>query len=138
MPRDRLVRAAALVAVVSVLGACGDGDPRGDDDSRADDELARGEQLYTRHCVSCHGGATGGEIGDLPPRHNAQGHTWHHPDCMLVDIVLEGMPPRDGQVMPAFDRTLDEDDVDAILAYIRTWWEPDQREFQAEITEANC
>lgn len=129
---EHLAGAVGLVAVAIVGVACANGD------AGPEDELARGEQLYGRHCVSCHGGATGGDIGDLPPRHNAQGHTWHHPDCMLVDIVLDGMPPRGGQVMPAFDNTLDEDDVEAILAHIRTWWEPDQREFQAEITEANC
>ena len=119
---------AALAAVV--FNGCGDD---------AEAELARGEQLYEMHCVACHGGATGGHIADIPPRHNAEGHTWHHTDCDLVDIVLTGMPQREGvPEMPAFGDRLTEDDVEAILASIQTWWEPDQRAFQAEVTEQLC
>lgn len=67
------------------------------------------------------------------------GYTWHHGDCALVDMVLDGMPPRPGQpVMPAFSDELDEADVEAILAHIKTWWEDEQREFQAEVTEQVC
>lgn len=40
--------------------------------------------------------------------------------------------------MAAFDEQLDERDVRAILAYLRTWWQPDQREFQGEVTLEPC
>lgn len=40
--------------------------------------------------------------------------------------------------MPAFREQLNEDDVTAILAYIKTWWTDEQREFQAEATEVEC
>jgi mono/diheme cytochrome c family protein len=102
-------------------------------------EQARGAELYERHCVDCHGGATGGEISDIPPPHNAEGHTWHHADCELVDITLEGLPPREGYPeMPAFEGRLTEKEVRAIIAHIETWWEPDQRAHQAEVTEQMC
>jgi mono/diheme cytochrome c family protein len=129
----RLRRALVLLCVSVTVLACAasDGELSGDPD--------RGEQLYGAHCVACHGGATGGEISDVPPRHNAEGHTWHHPDCELVEIVLEGMPQRPGHPsMPAFRDRLDEEDVHDILAHIRTWWEDDQREHQREVTEQVC
>jgi mono/diheme cytochrome c family protein len=125
-------RVAAAMAAAAVLAGCGT-----DDDLQAQRE--RGEELYGRHCVDCHGGATGGEISDIPPPHNAEGHTWHHPDCELVEITLGGLPPRQGHpTMPAFEGQLSEDEVEAILEHLRTWWEPDQRDHQAEVTEQVC
>ena len=110
-----------------------------DDEPAAEVDLSRGEELYDRHCVACHGGATGGSIDDIPPRHNAQGHTWHHADCDLIDMVLDGLPQREGYPeMPGFDDELSEAEVEAILAYIKTWWEPEQREVQAEVTAHQC
>ncbi len=120
-------------AVLVVAAACDDTEPAGDD------ELARGEALYDMHCVACHGGATGGSIDDIPPPHNAQGHTWHHADCDLVDIVMDGMPQREGYPeMPAFGDQLTVEEVEAILTYIKTWWEPQQREIQADVSERFC
>ncbi len=125
-----------LVAVaigVTVLAGCSTDEPS---DGAA---VERGAELYQRNCAACHGGATGGAIGDIPPRHNAEGHTWHHPDCELVDVTLRGLPPRDGYpVMPAFAGELSEEDAYAILAHIRTWWEPEQRDHQAAVTERVC
>ena len=126
-------RRVALTLSAMILLGCASSDP----DVEA--QTSRGEELYGTHCIECHGGATGGSITDVPPPHNAQGHTWHHGDCELVDMVLDGMPPRPGQpTMPAFSDELDEADVDAILAYLKTWWEDDQREQQERVTEQVC
>jgi mono/diheme cytochrome c family protein len=131
----RLARWGVVVlVVVAAAGGCGLL-TTGVDDA----ELARGRELYEANCIACHGGPTGGDIADVPPPHNAQGHTWHHPDCELVEIVLDGMPPRLGYPqMPAFGDRFDEADARAILAYIKTWWEPDQQEFQERVTEQVC
>jgi mono/diheme cytochrome c family protein len=40
--------------------------------------------------------------------------------------------------MPAFEGILTADDVAAILAYLKTWWTDEQREFQAEVTQVQC
>jgi mono/diheme cytochrome c family protein len=40
--------------------------------------------------------------------------------------------------MPAFAGQLSEQEVEAILAYIKTWWTDEQRAAQARVTEANC
>ena len=105
----------------------------------AEEQRARGAALYDMHCVACHGGATGGSISDIPPPHNAEGHTWHHPDCDLIDFTLDGLPPREGYpVMPGFGNQLTAEEVEAILAHIKTWWEPEQRAAQATATEQLC
>ncbi len=127
---------AVAASVTIAAAACGGGagpDP---------DVVARGEQLYTASCVQCHGGPAGGQIGDMPPRHNAQGHTWHHADCVLTDIVLDGLPARPGasgdNIMPAFRDQLTKADVDATLTYLKTWWTDEQQRHQAEVTAAEC
>ena len=120
-----------------VLSACGE---------RVDTVPAEalGATLYQAECEACHGGATGGAIDDIPPPHNAQGHTWHHPDCQLVDIVQRGLPERPEGLpegvapMPAFEDRPTVEEIDAILDFIKTWWTEEQRVWQAEITQARC
>ena len=128
----------ALVLTVSIAGCAALGSGEEEDADR----VARGEELYGAYCIDCHGGATGGDVADIPPPHNAQGHTWHHGDCELVEWTLEGTPPRplppDTPPMPAFGDELDEADVRAILAYIKTWWTPEQRQHQERVTEQVC
>jgi len=129
----RGVSMGAAIAMVMLVAGCETGP------GELEVQQQRGAELYARHCVACHGGATGGAIGDIPPRHNAEGHTWHHPDCELVAITREGMPPRAGYPeMPAFEDHLTDEQIQAILTHIKTWWEPEQRQAQAEITEQVC
>lgn len=129
---------AVLIILLLILTACGN-NTVDDDDSQA---LAIGQELYEENCLSCHGGESGGEISDSPPPHNQNGHTWHHPDCLLTEITLRGPAAWGGTPgpgsMPAFEGQLTGDDVDAILAYIKTWWTDEQREYQTDITRAQC
>ena len=109
----------------------------------------RGEEIYNANCLSCHGGPTGGAMMDYPPRHNANGHTWHHPDCELKQIVRLGgdemtdmmrqmMAPPDAPKMQAFGDKLSNDEIDAVLTFIKTMWTPDEREVQAQTTREEC
>lgn len=112
--------------------------------------VARGQQLYETYCQGCHGGVTGGTMMDMPPKHNANGHTWHHPDCQLTDIVMNGSDAmgdmmrrmmgtsEDVPRMPKFKETLTEAQVKDILAYIKTWWTEEQRQVQQQITQQAC
>ena len=105
--------------------------------------LALGEELYQANCQACHGGAGGGSVTDIPPPHNAEGHTWHHSDCLLIEIVMDGLPARPGlpegvSPMPPFGDRLTVDEVATILTFIKTWWTEEQREFQAEVTDRLC
>jgi mono/diheme cytochrome c family protein len=111
----------------------------------AADQLAHGEALYRANCQACHGDARTGE-GGLPgvPVHGPSGHTWHHSDRNLTEIILDGSgemgemmrqmmgTPADAPRMPAWRGKLSEGDVAAILAYIKAGWTPEQRRFQQE------
>ncbi|MDQ6437729.1 c-type cytochrome [Mesorhizobium sp. LHD-90] len=98
--------------------------------------VARGKAVYVEHCASCHGRnlegqpdwQTRGNDGFLPaPPHDETGHTWHHPDRLLFDITkrgvaaaaeLKGYETR----MPAFGGVLSDDDIVAVLTYIKSRW----------------
>ncbi len=154
--------AAGVAAVLMVGGALwlfvGSGTnrfgaPAGTDEVRQGLVLSaqerRGEEIYNANCVTCHGGPTGGSMMDYPPRHNANGHTWHHADCQLEQIVREGademtdmmrqmMAPPDAPRMQAFKDRLSGDEIDAVLAYIKTMWTPEERTVQAQVTREEC
>ena len=132
--------ATVALALAFLVGACGGAS----DDTGAGEsaEIQQGAALYEENCVSCHGGESGGAIADSPPRHNANGHTWHHPDCQLIDITLRGAAAWGADpstsAMPAFAGELTEAEAEAILAYIKTWWTDEQRASQAAVTQTNC
>jgi mono/diheme cytochrome c family protein len=92
----------------------------------------RGRTLYEGSCSQCHEAADNG-TGRLAPPHGPQGHTWHHPNGEIIDIVL-GRLDYPGRAMPSFQGKLSEEEVLAILAYLKTNWTPDQREFQEAVT----
>lgn len=102
-----------------------------------------GERVYARSCASCHGPRGEGaqqwsELdarGELPPPpHNAEGHTWRHPDGMLYRIVRGGwrdpFNATDRLTMPAFGDTLTPEETRAVITYLKTWWTPEQRDAQ--------
>lgn len=92
--------------------------------------------MYEANCQTCHGGDTGGNLRDIPPPHNTNGHTWHHADQQLTDSILHGFSdPLSPQQMPAFAGKLEEKDVRDILAYIKTWSTADQQDWQRQATE---
>jgi mono/diheme cytochrome c family protein len=111
--------------------------------------VARGKPIYAQHCAACHGASMEGQPnwrerrpdGRLPaPPHDVSGHTWHHPDAVLVDIVKHGLVP--GRTapdayqsdMPAYDRVLPHADVLAVLAYIKSGWPEESVQAQKEVT----
>lgn len=132
---NHLVRAQALAAGLLVLVITGCSGESSDYVKPGGALAERGRVLYEAHCESCHGGATGGSLRDIPPPHNANGHTWHHADQQLIDMTLSGIPFSLEDVrMPAFKGKLTEDEVEAILAYIKTWWTEEQRQSQRNVT----
>ncbi|MBI4236620.1 MAG: cytochrome c [Chloroflexi bacterium] len=118
---------APLVAAALLLAACGG--------PRADPAPAeKGRALYTAICQACHGDAATGAGGVPPaPSHGVDGHTWHHADGQIVEIVL-GKFNYPGRVMPSFAGQLSEEEVRAVLAYLKTNWLPEQRAFQEEVS----
>jgi len=105
--------------------------------------IAFGRSLYAANCARCHGKSLEGQpdwqtrlpSGRLPaPPHDASGHTWHHPDKMLVGITKQSLKPYAGQDyesdMPAFAGALSDKEVEAIIAYIKSTWPQREREYQ--------
>jgi mono/diheme cytochrome c family protein len=109
-------------------------------------QIAAGARVYGQSCASCHGKALEGQPnwrqrtpdGRLPaPPHDATGHTWHHDDATLLAITKRGTAAVVGagyrSDMPAFEGTLSDDEIRAVLAYIKSTWPAEVREKQAQI-----
>jgi mono/diheme cytochrome c family protein len=77
--------------------------------------------------------------GRLPaPPHDATGHTWHHSDQQLFEITkngASGLLPGYQSDMPAFKGTLSDDEIRAVLAYIKSTWPADIRTRQERINK---
>ncbi len=99
--------------------------------------VALGEILYQQYCASCHGVELEGqpnwkirdENGYLPaPPHDETGHTWHHPDEQLFEITKIGTEAFVGMgyrsAMIGFGDQLDDTEIWAVLAYIKSQWPP--------------
>lgn len=105
-------------------------------------KVAQGRTLYNQYCAACHGANGEGqpdwkipnEDGSFkPPPHDNSGHTWHHADDLLLEIVTEGSDFPQSQ-MPTFGEQLTDDEVKAILEYLKSWWGAEERAFQWQVT----
>jgi mono/diheme cytochrome c family protein len=67
------------------------------------------------------------------PSHGPGGHTWHHADTQIADIIL-GRAEYPGRTMPSFAGRLSEAEVEALLAHLKGGWTGEQRTAQAEVT----
>lgn len=101
-----------------------------------------GSALYIQHCAACHGvdlqGApnwkTPNDDGSYPPPpHDDSGHTWHHSDTTLLELILDGSEFEQSR-MPAFAGKLTEADVEAILEYLKSEWGDQERTYQWQNT----
>lgn len=107
------------------------------------DALIQGQNLYNQHCAVCHGVDGEGQSPENPfgtdngldpaPPHDETGHTWHHADDLLIEIIHEGGITN---AMPAFGEKMDTDQIEMVLDYIKTFWTDEQRGYQREVTEA--
>ncbi len=100
--------------------------------------VAQGRVIYADHCAACHGADLQGEPdwrmrdadGYMPaPPHDETGHTWHHPDAQLFALTKYGVAALVGQGyrsrMPGYEGVLSDDEILAVLAYIKSTW-PDR------------
>lgn len=108
--------------------------------------VEQGSEVYTESCAACHGAKLEGqpdwrrrtEDGRMPaPPHDDSGHTWHHADRDLFKITKLGVGavvPGYESDMPAFEGLLSDEEIKAVLAYIKTSWSERARSYQAEIS----
>ena len=109
-----------------------------------------GQQLYAMNCAACHGANLQGQPdwkhrlanGRMPaPPHDVTGHTWHHSDRDLFNLTKLGVAAVMGDGyesdMPAFGEKLSDDDITAVLDYIKSTWPQRAQDSQAAITAAD-
>jgi mono/diheme cytochrome c family protein len=109
------------------------------------EQVALGQQVYASFCTGCHGVNLEGQpdwqkrlpMGNFPaPPHDDTGHTWHHADQWLFDIVKHGgkrhAPPRYRSAMPAYQDMLSDAEIWAVLAFIKSRWSAPIRAQQEE------
>jgi mono/diheme cytochrome c family protein len=131
-----------LLSFAFVAG-CGEPPAPGDDpraNPRDAAKVALGSKVYEQHCAVCHGPKLEGQPnwrrplpnGRMPaPPHDESGHTWHHPDYVLFAITKNGLVPPHAPKgyesdMPAFAGKLSDEEIWAVLAYIKSQWTSDE------------
>lgn len=126
---------AALVPWAGPVLAAGQAEQAGLLPYRDAAAVARGAQIYGAVCAVCHGAGLEGQPdwqtrdaeGYLPaPPHDETGHSWHHPDALLLEIVRRGTAAVAGQGyrsrMPGYAGKLTEAEMREVLAYIKSTW----------------
>ncbi|MBT9597356.1 MAG: cytochrome c [Vitreoscilla sp.] len=103
--------------------------------------LVLGQKVYAAQCAACHGPRLEGQPnwrergadGRLPaPPHDASGHTWHHPDEELFRITKHGVAKAANlknyeSAMPAYEDRLSDEEIVAVLSWIKSTWPPEIR-----------
>lgn len=100
------------------------------------DVVELGATVYAANCATCHGANLEGEPnwqsrdsdGRLrAPPHDATGHTWHHDGDLLFRLTKYGPAdvigdPNYASNMPAYQDVLSDDEIIAVLSYIKSTW----------------
>jgi mono/diheme cytochrome c family protein len=141
-----IVSLGLLLAVACTTGQGGDGGiSRGNGvvpelDSQ---EVEDGARTYQAYCASCHGADLSGEDnwktrnpdGSYPaPPQDSSGHTWHHSDTVLLEIVRYGIDMPESRI-PAFGGELGDDQIRAVIAFFKSNWGTQERSYQWQITQ---
>jgi len=92
--------------------------------------VLKGKKLFRDNCVQCHNVAGVGDTawrqrdkdGHWPaPPLNGTGHSWHHSQSWLANIISEGSPKGKGK-MPAWKTKFDKQQIKSLVAYIHFLW----------------
>ena len=138
MTRAGWIAAGVAGAAALAVGVVWTGAAQGQSVLLADDPdvVALGAEVYAAQCASCHGADLEGQPdwrrrdadGRLPaPPHDVSGHTWHHDGETLFRLTKYGVGALIGDPdypsnMPAYDGVLSDDEIVAVLSYIKSTW----------------
>jgi mono/diheme cytochrome c family protein len=146
------VRIASILAAAALLAAAVGAIWRAEPDGSVvrSQKIARGSEVYAEACASCHGANLEGQPdwrspgpdGRLPaPPHDEAGHTWHHSDRLLLDIMTRGTAAVVGGTyesnMPGFGDTYTEADLRAVLEWVKSRWPERERSYQREVSDGD-
>uniref|UniRef100_UPI0005BBD564 c-type cytochrome n=1 Tax=Pseudacidovorax intermedius TaxID=433924 RepID=UPI0005BBD564 len=89
--------------------------------------LARGEKIYAQQCAWCHGDQGKGEPGAFPPLAGNRAVNLANPVNLVQVVRRGGYPPAtEGNPrpygMPPFGHVLSDEDIAAVLSYVRSSW----------------
>jgi len=145
--RHQTVLFIVVVALLGMAGLLYFGGSAPDQRQNDPQRLARGQVVYKTYCASCHGDNLEGQdnwqqrgadgLLQAPP-HDASGHTWHHPDPQLFQITKLGTAALVGgdykSTMVGFADQLSDEDIEAVIDFIKSRWPDEIRRRQAEVT----
>lgn len=96
------------------------------------EQVALGRDIYQANCATCHGTVGQGNPNAGIPALDGSMHAWHHPDSQIAGFIRNGI----GNMPPVGAQWTDEE-IQAVLAYIKQWWEPDQLAWQTNASRQN-
>ena len=134
--------------LVEGLGSSQSGNPPGEAPGALNQRnIERSRALYLANCSQCHGTEGEGQPNwrqrnpdgtFLAPPHDSTGHTWHHGDSLLFRIIQDGgkvyEDPGFKSMMPAFGDMLSSEEIRAVITYLKSLWDANQRDSQAEVS----
>ncbi len=107
--------------------------------------LRRGEVSYSTNCAHCHGYSGEGQKPEtventerlgmkIVPAHDASGITWKYADDLLFMVIRDGVQnPLNQYQMPPY-AALPDDEIWAIITFMKTRWTDEQRAYQRTVT----
>lgn len=96
------------------------------------EQVARGRDIFQADCATCHGSEGRGNPSAGVPALDGSMHAWHHPDGQIAGFLRHGIGD-----MPAVGSDWTDDEIQAVLAYVKQWWEPDQLAWQTTASRQN-
>jgi len=109
--------------------------------------ITKGKNIYQNNCISCHqvnlvGVENWKELDEdghrKSPPLNGTGHTWHHDDATLHNIIKYGLVKLvknyQGKMLGYEDKLKDKD-IDSVLAYIKSFWPDDMYQHQINLSK---
>lgn len=116
---SRMLGSAICVAALFTLSTPAEADSvafRADQPAGTAEQVALGKEKYAM-CVGCHGAEGEGRVG-MAPRLNSGSYLAIVSNDFLERTIVEG---RAGTNMIGWGATMNEADVDGLVAYIRSW-----------------
>ncbi len=115
LPAKRIVSIMGVATLLSVAGAALAAPAFGAD-------LSKGKKVYADKCLKCHGekgkgdGPRAYDLSKKPADYTDREKMSKFTDADLKKVVKEGKKP-----MPAFGAKLSDEDIEGVIAYIRTF-----------------